>query len=144
MKTELTIEQSAHLIELGVDPKLASKCRVEHKSDGLTYFKVVDHDEYCYEIADLNPKPIFSLTDILAILPKEIKAVKTADGDDYISSQLRIWWMPGVDEWWCGYDCLIRVAAPELIDALHQLLVWCIKDNHYNPKKEEANDLKTT
>ncbi len=26
MKTELTIEESQHLIDLGVDPKLASKC----------------------------------------------------------------------------------------------------------------------
>ncbi len=33
MKTELSIEESQHLIELGVDPKLASGTKMEDKTD---------------------------------------------------------------------------------------------------------------
>ena len=56
MKTTLTPEESQCLIELGVDPKMASYIDVVADESGNHYVE----------------KLIFSLTDLLLILPKEI------------------------------------------------------------------------
>ncbi len=124
MKTELTLEESCKLIELGVNPKLASSTYVgrwEHYSTG----SYPDPDSI---------EPIFKLTDILAILPCEIYSeerdifyfltiVKSNFGS---SVQYR-------------HTCYTKGFGPklsysELIDALYQLLTWCINNGHYNPK----------
>lgn len=122
MKPQLTIEQSAQLIELGVDPSKASEHYVgrwEYYSTG-TY---ADPDSI---------EPIFTLEDILGLLPKEIKNVY---GDPY---GLNLNW----DEDWeaayfnvaqfmsCQGGILHGCTAPELIDALYELLVWCIDNKH--------------
>lgn len=127
IKTELTIEQSAHLIELGVDPKLASKC------------------DPCMKIADgvrgivkySNPKPIFILTDILTILPNVIDKIYELNIDateEYYSVGYICW-----DEGDNGKAIVQDVKddyilADELIDSLYQLLCWVIENNYYIPK----------
>ncbi len=135
MKTELTIEESAKLIELGVDAKLASGTYVgrwEHYSNG----SYPDPDSI---------EPIFTLTDILAIIPRVI-----------YSNTGGFWLRIDTDK--CGYfvyyvdyginDDGTSANDPEpysdslfikneLIDALNQLLIWCINNRHYNPKNEE-------
>ena len=110
MNTRLTIEESARLIKLGVDEKLASGYEEDAKN--------------------CRYAPVFTLTDVLSILPKEIEY----DGLIY-----------GVNIWVDGsvwnveysaekgvYDFLINsnIDSPELIDALNQLLIWCF-ENHY-------------
>ncbi len=111
MKTELTVEESQRLIDLGVDPKLASKCDVAMKI-GAGVRGIIKRPD---------PKPIFTLTDILTILPKEI--------DGY---NLTVKASPNMSDmfWHAKYDCygsmLNLFVAPELIDALYQLLCWVI------------------
>lgn len=114
MKTQLTIEESAKLIELGIDSKLAS-------------------DEYGG--GDCRIIPIFTLTDILSILPKEIcggTALLNLAADN--------------TEWFAAYyDCNIyshisvykdsAVLTPEFIDSLYKLLIWVITNGHLNQKK---------
>ncbi len=104
MKTELTISESQKLISLGVDPKLAS---------GFDY--------------NIRAE-LFTLTDILAILPKEIEVNKK------FTVELIFYWNK-ISKWWGAYyDNLGEVMkAPQLIDALYQLLIWCINNGHYNP-----------
>ena len=58
MKTLLTVEESQRLIDLSVDPKMASES--------------VLTDEYNEQSKSFR-HPLFALTDILSILPKEIK-----------------------------------------------------------------------
>lgn len=116
MKDRLTPEQSKRLIELGVNPNKARKREIIH---------------------DPNPKKeyiatIFTLTDILLLLPKEIKH----KGDPY---GLDINWD---DSWSASYFNAVNFVipnkegsiafkqAPELIDALFELLVWCITNKH--------------
>ena len=110
MKSVLTPEESHRLIDLGVDPKLASK-----------------------ETFIFNK--IFTLTDILAILPKEIEDSNL----DIISTQVDIKNHKKVSGWMATYidshndltftDGLV-FQAPELIDALYSLLVWVLKNGH--------------
>ena len=109
MKTELTIEQSQKLIELGVDAKLAS-------------------DEYGG--GDCKIIPIFTLSDLLSILPKEIE-------DNGLTYGLSIWVDEG--EWHVKYHQTSLAyrplsesynESPELIDALYQLLIWTIENGY--------------
>ncbi len=110
MKTELTPEESAKLIELGVDPTLASSCYNTKTSENC----------------------IFTLTDILAILPKGI----VSEGRIYhVVIHITNYFNEALYE---HDEILLKgFARDELIDALYQLLIWCIANGHYNPKNEE-------
>lgn len=123
MKTVLTIEESAKLIELGVDAKLAS---------GRYFADVTPNDGESF--LDVKEYPIFTLTDILAILPKEIHIHR---GGDTLSMMYH-----HNGKWYVGYTnvtdfCEHTKVAPELIDALYQLLIWVLENKKYNPKNEE-------
>lgn len=119
MKTNLTPEQSDRLIELGVDPMLAS-CE-----------QYVDTGQIKNGIElPPQPKPVFKLTDILAILPKEIY-------DEEISVTFYLvvetdcnnTWLATYREY-CGGEIMMEIGekvAPELIDALFELLCWVLK-----------------
>lgn len=109
MKSKLTPEQSDRLIELGVDPSKASeKTKV-------------------YEPIDVNHRweskvPIFDLSDVLSLLPPEIDThpCRGTLGMVYHCGQWRV-----------GYSnykvfCDYTKVAPELIDALYELLCWTL------------------
>ena len=106
MKTTLTVEESQRLIELGVDPKLASYTDVVADESGNHYVE----------------KLVFSLTDLLSILPKEVKIHR--DGDTLSMIYHCGQWRVGYTN--CAEYCNHTKVAPELIDALYQLLVWCL------------------
>lgn len=121
MKTALTIEESARLIELGVDPTLASK----------------EVATTIYEREYNDPRhPIFTLSDILSILPKEI----AYDGLTY---GLNIW-VENATYFveYCVengvYDYLINsdISATELIDAFYHLLIWYLENGHLKTEKK--------
>ncbi len=124
MKTELTPEESAKLIELGVDPKLANGVKRIKEPFG----------EHEWE----SELPIFKLTDILAILPKELCEWRYGIRSDCHLSMYnyndKCGAMYRLDS---GDDFLVVFESPELIDALNQLLIWCINNGHYNPKNKE-------
>ncbi|MBD5296493.1 MAG: hypothetical protein HDS21_00195 [Bacteroides sp.] len=117
MKTELTIEESTKLIELGVDSKLAS----------IKEFVNI-HPEVLKGNAEYAKPwgwfPKFRLEDILSILPKEI--------DGYYLNMSAC-----MNEWYAYYmkieilgrrTILHTNSSPELIDALYKLLIWVIED----------------
>ena len=133
MKTKLTIEESARLIELGVDAKLASKCQVQHEADFEVEYRIVPHDEFCYEMASLNPQPIFDLSDLLSILPKEIKQ------EDRHPMTVVYYWNSTKKEWIAYYDYVentIMASASELIDSLNQLAIWCLENGHLKTERK--------
>ena len=133
MKTILTVEESRRLIDLGVDPKLASATR----------YTISETEEYCgykreitvtygYINNYLSADSIFTLADILSILPKEIEDSNL----DIISTQVDIKNHKKVSGWIATYiDSHNDLAfgnesvfqSPELIDALNQLLIWCLE-----------------
>ena len=110
LKTQLTAEESAKLIELGVSPERASESKYNR------YYQ--------------RYNPIFTLADILDILPKEPKYdsigrpftlhIREYKGD------WRVWYARD------GADVMIGSGkhAPELIDALFSLLVWCLEKRY--------------
>ncbi len=108
MKTTLTIEQSQRLIELGIS--------IDKASDSAIY------DEPCHRAY----MPIFTLTDLLGILPKKI----TIDG---VSLSLKMEWCYK-QQWSASYIIGRYFCEPfchaELIDALYSLLIWLIENKH--------------
>lgn len=117
MKTELTFKESAHLIELGIDFTMASISNSSISTSGA----MVIH-------------PIFTLTDILEILPKEIEVYCE---EELIPLHLDIT-TSGLGNWEVSYSEINTLkTAPELIDALYRILIWCIENGHYSPKNEK-------
>ena len=119
MRNLLTAEESAKLIELGVSPERASEIKVEVKEPSRGCPNI-----YCSEVKH----PIFTLTDILDILPKKITfGHRTNCGlklQPIVSSKDRI-----SEVWQACYlhtSLKANAEAPELIDALYSLLVWCL------------------
>ena len=111
MKNELTIEESARLIELGVDPKLASQSKI--------------FDEPCHR----SYMAVFTLADLISILPKSYFSEEY-----YAEMTLCIEVLNG--KWFVNYRCYcggelaaqdVEKEAPELIDALNSLLIWTIE-----------------
>ncbi len=147
MKTELTPEESAKLIELGVDPKLASM--VSWKSTKDWQGNNINENNKHLVLKPFRPavmgfesfdcKDIFTLTDILAILPK---GIRHKEGPYGLCMEYDC-------DWEVSYFNMANFLTPnkegfiafaqasELIDALNQLLIWCIANGHYNPKNEE-------
>lgn len=114
MKTELTIEESAKLIELGVDAKLASKCESAMKvcASGRGIIRLPES------------RPIFTLSDLLSILPKRI------DTDEDVHT-IVMSMDEEADVWYAAYMGFSKTQfASELIDALNQLLIWCLEQGH--------------
>ena len=113
MKAELTIEESAKLIELGVDPKMASTGRVRE-------------DEHTNKVSFY---PIFSLTDILALLPKMLtdRYGKNAPLGMEFDDDYMVW-----TAYYLGGGYV--ETQTELIDSLYQLLCWVIENRYINLK----------
>lgn len=126
MKTTLTIEQSAELINRGVSVNRAHETKV-----------------YDDPISQWPNKwyPIFTLADLFSLLPKEIDVdFSNADGsidteDCYLCTQ----WCINCDyvnnhQWSVFYTHGFQVVgdscAKELIDALYKCLIWAIDNGH--------------
>lgn len=114
MKTELTKEQSARLIELGVPKEKASIKKIDE-------IRVIRNKEVC----DWSYK--FTLTDLLEILPKEIRM-------ENATHSLRI------ESWECSCGIVWDVqyvGIPDsfiqggnLINLLFETLCWVIENGH--------------
>ena len=157
MKTLLTVEESQRLIELGVDPKMASMCMLyfaeSDTSEPIPSWEVwedcgkllcnisdevenveckivpIDSD---YDQSSKEETPIIALADLLSILPKRIKIHR--DGDTLSMIYHYGQWRVGYTN--CAEYCDHTKAAPELIDALNQLLIWCL-ENKIIKRKED-------
>lgn len=116
MKTRLTKEESAHLISLGVPKEKASEELIEN-----IYQK--EYDE---------PRPkIFTLVDILSMLPKVIR-YKTSVEDINITAELIIHWRDTLRTWEVAYGYAVppHINNEELIDALYELCVECLENKY--------------
>lgn len=122
MKTELTIKESAKLIELGVDANLASS---EYIGRSKTYSNGT--------FADTDSiGPIFTLTDILSILPKEIELGDRTENLNIVMDNCGAL---------VGYPLIHKThgaafVKTELIDSLYQLLIWCLENGHLKTEKK--------
>lgn len=110
MKTQLTASESAKLIELGVSPERASE-----RNSSVAYGNGARGIMKSPEI------PVFTLADLIDILPKEINREHLEIGTDD-------------GEWYAEYNNTTLPSsysfAPELIDALYSLLLWCLEKGY--------------
>lgn len=145
MKTQLTAEQSAKLIELGVSPEGASMCLLNLDYDGEVIpcedvweengrllanvnDEVIDVDRKIvtkdsdFDHSYANDNPIFTLADLIGILPKSIEQ------NGYAEAKLNIYTRPHRRECWVvkyivsAKTILYDGAGYELIDALYEVL----------------------
>jgi len=111
MKTELTIEQSQRLIELGVSVDKSSSSAIYDEPWHRAYYAV------------------FTLADLLGILPKALR--KDGMVNDY---SLTMQWNKASYVWRVSYaatgDILGACDAYELIDALYGLIAFCIGNKY--------------
>ena len=120
MKTTLTIQESAELIKRGVSENRAHEIKV--------------YDDPLSEWTHRGC-PLFTLTDLLSLLPKEITVkMEFYDVDRlaclHISSTNEKWYVSykyefEEREYWCK-----MFNSEELIDALYKLMIWVIAHNH--------------
>ena len=128
MRNLLTAEESAKLIELGVSPERASEICIDFNGAGRYAYVCGEEAQlvrYCvnghFYVEECR---IFTLADILDILPKEIEdyhlsieSFKETHYVAYIRDSNDDYLIPHKD-------------APELIDALYSLLLWCLEKGH--------------
>ena len=125
MKTALTIEESQRLIELGVDPKMASTTCINFNGtyayvsgeESETVRDCVNGQYYTEECS------CFTLADILSILPKEIEIEGEKEDLNIVMDNFGA--LVGYPKFHEKHGCAF--VAPELIDALNQLLIWCLE-----------------
>ena len=131
MKTQLTAEESAKLIELGVSPERASETCIDfngryayvHGEEAQTVRDCVNGHFYAEECR------IFTLSDIIDILPKSI------EHNGYAEAKLNIYTRPHRRECWVvkyivsAKTILYDGAGYELIDALYKVLHKLLDDH---------------
>lgn len=114
MKTALTIEQSAELIKRGVS---VDKASVKYPIDAP------------YRTSGIYIASVFTLADLLSLLPKSIEY------NGYAEAKLNIYTRPHRRECWVAKYIVSAKTIPydgageELIDALYEVL-WKLLNNH--------------
>lgn len=124
MKTRLTIEESQELIKLGVPEGMASLHTETLDKSTPTGLANVYHR--------VESKSIFTLADLLDILPKSYFSEEYYDTMNLSIEVLNGKWFVNY-RYYCGGELAaqdVEKESPELIDALYQLLIWCIDEKH--------------
>ena len=67
-----TREQSARLLQCGVDPETADMVWTCFESDDEQYDKLGVMDEFAYEFSALKPIPAWSLSALLNLMPRTV------------------------------------------------------------------------
>lgn len=115
MKTTLPPEQSAALIAKGIRPDKASEKKREYTSLGTP----------------IGYAPIFTLADLLGLLPKVIITDTIMCENDICL--ICISWDENCKKWFVGYELIPHPVGvgvdSELIDALFSTLCWAIDNN---------------
>lgn len=125
MKDRLTCEESQELIMLGISPDRASMVQLEDPATRCG-FRTIEKKNISERLGKVSTQ-IFSLTDILELLPRSIKCTS---GQWHLDIHViyKGWGVRYVD---FVHNKAIRVeTAPELIDALFALLKWTLINNH--------------
>lgn len=133
----LSIEQMEHLKEIGVNVDNASFCvNTEHEDKHIftydTYYSLIEYS--------CETQPVFTLQDILDLLPVTVKS-------DYFGVQDTFYLDLGASEvnkqnWfvqYCSSDggCYQLSENKELIDAAYEMLCWCIENGYVETDKEK-------
>lgn len=122
----LSIEQMQKLKELGVETKDASLCWV-CGPEGKYYLSL--HDEYCYEMAFMNPVPTFTLQDMLEMMPTRL-----GEKGKYFFSLHKIDENIYLEYSYPGCDYTLHTSYGSGLDAAFDMLVWLAKNGYLKKK----------
>lgn len=141
MITKLTADQSSNLIELGIDTTLASMYQEEYIISGITKRHFVPYPSKEYWQADsIKPlKPIFTIVDLIKILPNKIEYKSETYNLIYWDSENGDCVVAYSGPY--PYDILMYTATPELIDAVYEMIILCIEKEHIKINKETIKKL---
>lgn len=137
MKQVLSIEQMKHLQELGLDTSDASMywarvshgSRIDDKSKGKWFLSLHKEFQTC-GFMSYESIPTYTLQDIINKLPCFI-------GDEVLTMQKL------ADSYTCLYmepysRSIIKITeSKELINAVYEMLCWCIENGYVKVGKEE-------
>lgn len=121
MKRLLSPEQSAALIAKGISADKAS-------GQGEKMYKPITLQNGSIKRVFDGYTPIFTLADLLELQPKELMI----DGVTYYLNMLcmETWMANYINAVGDDYVTGILHSTTELIDALYNLLLWCLDNNH--------------
>ena len=130
MKQALSIEQMKHLKELGLDTSDGNMCLEwnESDSDNMVLVSLYADTNYDYYHGT------YTLQDILGKLP-----VCLYD----FGKQYTIDIEPTFDRFWCVsyeidlYDIFVLKSSENLLDAVYDMLCWCIENGYVKVGMEE-------
>lgn len=124
MKTTLTPSQSATLIAKGISADKAS-------GQGEKIYKPITLQNGSIKRVFDGYTPIFTLADICELLPKELMI----DGVTYYLNMLcmETWVANYINAVGDDYVTGILHSTTELIDALYNILLWCLDNNLIKP-----------
>lgn len=138
MKTEqiLSVEQTKHLQELGLDMNDASIywARVSHgsriydKSKGKWFMSLQKEFQTC-GFTSYETLPAYTLQDILNKLPESIQIYNL-----YIFKQVDLWYFEYIDV--IEDEIFHSERMPRMIDAAYYMLCWCIQKGFVKINKE--------
>lgn len=147
-KQVLDIEQMRHLKDLGVDTSKASMVLLYTDDEG-EIIEWEDADEFPEKFIGLYDAEagnydhscrkycgVFTLQDILDLLPKEIK---DKDDDKFVlrfeyGNLHKIWYI-GYYYYDVAFNDKCWLSEKELIDAAYELLCWCIENGYVKTNK---------
>lgn len=127
MKDQVTsIEQSRRLLELGVPADKASMSWVKDPNE--SEYNLCVHDEYCYEVAALEPVPAFTVVDLLKMLPAGITYGRMhitrstySKGEDWRVFYKRV----GVSK-----GCIVSFGDCTLIQPVCDMIEWLLSNGY--------------
>lgn len=130
-KQTLSIEQMQHLKNLGVDTSKATFCvnvadEDKHIFTYDTYYSLIEYS--------CETHPVFTLQDVLDLLPKEIMP-HTTPYSLYIDYQeMRVAYCFVDREGMCWLEPTFSIDEKELIDAAYEMLCWVIENGYLKVK----------
>lgn len=118
MKTTLTYKESKHLKELGVDPKLASVCADDVPENEKPSWDAPNMIEI------LESQLVYSLDDLLSILPKKITDRRGVYNLTIGVNSEDLWYAKYLNDHECWDSLNSYQDAHELCDCIYDMIVW--------------------
>lgn len=133
----LSIEQMKVLVNIGVDDSKASMCHTIFNNNGKIEKDLVIYSDYLVQIWVSDSTPTFTTHDLIMLLPDRITIKSNGDEEKDENYKLKITAL-ALKHWAVEYEShnhsLIAAYSTNLIDALFDMVVKCVKNGYIKTK----------
>ena len=133
----LSIEQMKVLVNIGVDDSKASMCHTIFNNNGKIEKDLVIYSDYLVQIWVSDSTPTFTSHDLIMLLPDRITIKSNGDEEKDENYKLKITAL-ALKHWAVEYEShnrfLIDTYSTNLIDALFDMVVKCVKNGYIKTK----------